>query len=164
MPVCIFNSGNTCFLNALTQCLVSCPGLTIQQLSNSDDELDIFVESVLLDSKSKDIPISLKTSLVQQVFGCCFGHQGQQDPCIFFSEVCAKDGLLAARFESPMTEALHCMDCTSIVSTPHELAENYFHMLKYKTDTKALTVRDLFVENAASESIERYKSEGHMKK
>ena len=166
MPVGIFNEGNTCFLNALVQCISHSPNVSIESLHNSEDGLDVLVKSVLVAANATPTvrgAVSLKTGLIHKVFGCPLGCQGQQDPCIFFTEVCASDGVLASKFQSPMTEALICVDCNAILGEPQILCENYVHMLKYKADTKASTVCDLFLRNSTSDCIEGYVSPVHMK-
>ena len=166
MPVGIFNEGNTCFLNALVQCISHSPSVALESLQNSQDDLDVLVKSVLVAERAAPTvrgAVSLKTSLIHKVFGCPVGCQGQQDPCIFFTEICASDGVLASKFRSSMTEALMCVECNAILGEPQILCENYVHMLKYKADTKAATICDLFVRNSTSDSIEGYKSPAHTK-
>jgi len=155
-PVQLKNLGQTCFLNALIQCLASSPSLDRHNLWASRDNLDELVAQVL-DEANRDHhgsarrSLELKTPLVKKLYGTPIGQQGPQDPCAFFIQACTREGLLSSMFCATVIETLKCDECRNTVRATQTFPENYVSMLYYDDcNTSPQTICDLFHHNIKS--------------
>ena len=166
MPVRLENVGQTCFLNALVQCLASSPGLQAKHLRSSREHLDQLILQVLdADNRQTNTrhfgSLALSTPLIKQIFDRDIGQQGQQDPSEFFTKACTRDGYLATQFNFAVAQILKCSDCARIVGEHQRVSENYINELYYENcSSEVLTISNLYLRNITS-SIAGYQPQPH---
>ena len=185
-PIGIENMGNSCFLNALVQCLCI-PAATDnirENMAHSTDPLDILVNFVAtrpLDRQivgpentrdfgqivpyrrglARECALQIDTPLIREIFGTEIGLQGQQCPLQFFSAACKDDGIIASCFNASVGEVLKCGECGTALTTPHSWSDNYVQILKFDNDTVAVTLKNLILENIISSQIQDYRPAAH---
>jgi len=185
MPIGIANVGNSCFLNALLQCLCvpAADADTRSKLDASTNALDKLVKSVVAHRSDAPVqhtaawdfgvrgasarkaragaPMELQTPLIREIFDADLGHQGQQCPMHFFSAACASGGVLAERFNATIGEMLTCGECGASLKPPHSWKDNHVQILKFDAKTSAVTLKSLIFDNIISPQIEGYLPEKH---
>ena len=156
MPIRLENLGQTCFLNALVQCLAGSPGLQAKHLRSSREHLDQLILQVLDEDHRQTNTrhfgnLALSTPLMKQIFDREIGQQGQQDPSEFFTKACTRDGYLAKQFKFAVAQILKCSDCARIVGEQQRVSENYINELSYENyGSEVPTISDLYLRNITS--------------
>ena len=164
-PAGILNVGNTCFVNALVQCMVHLPGikggLNQKKIPNVFDKaiVDICQE---LNGKIHAVDISHAIQpLITQIFECCLGRQGQNDPDEFFQECMHNQGVTESLFRFKMNETVKCNRCIEDVVSVQTVEPNYVTNLKYNTFSKASNIKELIIENIRGDTLEDYSPSPH---
>jgi len=189
MPTGIANVGNSCFLNALLQCLCvpAAAGATQRRVADSKHALDMLVSSVVGyqptvaheheptrdfghrgggarfcgETNRDGAVMHVKTPLIREIFDMDLGLQGQQCPQHFFSVACSNGGVLAECFNATVGEVLTCGECGAKLNAPYSWTDNHVQILKFDAHTKALTLKHLILENIISAKIEEYSPGKH---
>jgi len=167
-PVGIQNIGNTCFLNSLLQCVIHLlTPLELESLSASANVLDKTIHLVISRMMCNAVPANLTDilgPLVQEMYQCEPGHQGQNDPQECFQYCMHSKGYVESLFKFGINEVHKCRECSQDISEKRTVDTNYLKLLTYGASSTAKSIQELVLENISSDSIDGFAPPAHRTK
>ena len=167
-PVAISNNGNTCFINALLQCILHLPGA--EACAKTETSLNLFDRTLgrIVDKMAQVQAVvdnsDILDPLISEIYNCKPGQQGQNDPQECFQQCMHTAGHIESLFKFSTNEVHKCKSCYEDTSGRHTIDANYMKLLTYSDSNTAKTIKELILENVYGQVILGFCPEKHNQK